>query len=74
MKHLLLLSVAPVALLASPAVAQAQGSPAAATPNADSSTSGDDIVVTGIRRSLQDAAEIKRSSAVVSDILRGDDI
>ena len=74
MKHLLLLSVAPIALLASPAVAQAQGSPAAATPTADSSTSADDIVVTGIRRSLQDAAEIKRSSAVVSDVISAEDI
>jgi TonB-dependent receptor len=57
------------------AQAQEQISTAVADPSADSTADGQgDIIVTGIRRSLQRAQDLKRTSEVVSDSVTAEDI
>lgn len=67
-----------LALLATPAFAQAdQAQPAPApqqTSPADADASSQDIVVTGIRASLQSAAALKRDSAIVLDAITSEDL
>lgn len=56
-----------VMLSASPAIAQAGPSPTASEPE-------NEVVVTGIRRSLSAAAELKRDSAIVQDSITSEDL
>src|SRR6476469_7287135 len=78
--HILLWSTTSLALafaLSSPAAAQdqaAQQSPAQPTQNADAPATGETIVVTGLRRSLQSARNIKRNSDQVVDAVVAEDI
>jgi iron complex outermembrane receptor protein len=55
--------------------AEAQTNPAdPAAPAADAETTGEDIVVTGLRRSLQSAQNIKRNSDQIVDAIVAEDI
>ena len=65
-------SIAMAALLSAPAIAQT----AAATPDAqpDATAAQSDIVVTGIRASLSNAAALKRDNAAIVDAISAEDI
>lgn len=67
-------SLAVIGLLLSPAMAAAQSSTATQQPadSADAPTS--EIIVTGIRRSLENAQNIKRSADTVVDAITAEDI
>ncbi|MFL6844451.1 MAG: TonB-dependent receptor [Allosphingosinicella sp.] len=79
-------SAAILALTATPAMAQdntpaapdpnaeAQTNPADTTPSTDAENTGDDIVVTGLRRSLQSAQNVKRNSDQIVDSIVAEDI
>jgi TonB-dependent receptor len=78
-------SLAAAFALSSPAVAQdqsvppdpnatAQQSPAQPAQNADAPATGETIVVTGLRRSLQSARNIKRNSDQIVDAVVAEDI
>lgn len=65
-------SVIGLCLMASPAAAQS-----AAAPPQDNATNADDstdIVVTGIRRSLTAAADLKRSASIIQDSITSEDL
>lgn len=66
-------STAVMALLSAPA-AFAQASPAPAQPGAESAVPGGDIVVTGLRASLQRAQTVKQNSFSVVEALSSEDI
>ena len=65
-------SIAMAALLSTPAIAQT----AAAAPDArpDATAAQSDIVVTGIRASLSNAAALKRDNAAIVDAISAEDI
>jgi TonB-dependent receptor len=67
-------SLAVLAAATSPAWAQDVPAGAAATPAATDSTGDDTIVVTGLRRSLQSAQNIKRNADQVIDSVVAEDI
>lgn len=70
-----LLTVAGHIVVATPAVAQTAGTPDSARTSAEPETNaGEEIVVTGIRQSLERAAEIKREAVNVVDSIVAEDI
>ena len=75
-KSRLLLQAATLMLLASAARAQdtSQGAAAPAGPAAAAAPADDVIVVTGLRRSLQSAANVKRTSVQIVDSVVAEDI
>ena len=72
-KIALFASVASIGLHASAAVAQTTSPPADAAP-ATVEDEGDGIIVTGIRGSLEKAAQIKRDSAQIVDVITAEDV
>ncbi|AIT05409.1 TonB-dependent receptor [Sphingomonas taxi] len=72
-----LLSVAPLALFAAPALAAPNGQTDSATPQGSETeerTGDQDIIVTGLRASLQSAQRIKQTSDSIVDALVAQDI
>jgi iron complex outermembrane receptor protein len=72
----LLLSAAPAALMSVPALGQSTSAPTDEDSNGQVRTPSldEDIIVTGVRRSLSDAAAIKRDSDAIVDAVVAQDI
>lgn len=72
----LLLSAAPAALMSAPALGQSTSAPTDEDANVQVRTPSldEDIIVTGVRRSLSDAAAIKRDSDAIVDAVVAQDI
>ena len=77
---MLIESVSAIALLAGTAHAQGTNPNQAPTPNqpgttqAAAATNGEEIVITGFRRSLQASIDAKRRASVIDDVLSAEDI